>query len=168
MSDTVRTEKALALLEHPESYPGLPGHAGSRLLLRVWRYPSFTPYFAWAVIASRDVLFLRRVVWDQAARILPTPRTFGCEIPLQKGTFEPIMARLRTIQIPPFLPVPTIGLDGTSYGVEYGDFILSCKLTWWETPPVEWTPLQQWHTATTQLFESLLPTSTPAHERAEP
>ncbi len=148
-------------LEHPERYPGLAERKLPRVLLRIWCYPSFDPYRSWAAIQAREGLFLRRIVWDQGRTGRLKPTTYGSEVPLEHSVFDELVADLQAIELPPFLAVSTIGLDGTSYGVETGSYMLSARLAWWQTPPEAWEPLRNWHARASALFDSLLPTATP-------
>jgi hypothetical protein len=153
-------DRGRQILEHPELYPGLPQREYARVILRTWRYPSFEPYFSWAVVQAKGELFLRRVVWDQRRRDVPEPITFGSEVPLDSKEYSLLLDELQVIKVPPFLSVSTVGLDGTSYGVESGSYMLSARLAWWEAAPAAWAPLQQWHERAASAFESLLPLAT--------
>jgi hypothetical protein len=153
--------KASELLEHPEAYPGLVERKFARVRLRLWRYPSFEPLRSWAVLQAKKALFLRRIVWDQGRTEGLKPTTYGSEVPLEKPVLDMLLAELQAVELPPFLPVSSIGLDGTTYGVEAGSYMLSARLTWWEAPPKAWEPLRDWHMRTAALFDSLLPLATP-------
>jgi hypothetical protein len=166
MSTATQYECALALLEKPETYPGLAQRKHSLVLLRVFQYPSFQPCSSWAVVQVAKNLFLRRVTWDQRHPFTPEPVTYGAEVPLESSIFNALTTELRAIQLTPFVVVSTIGIDGTSYGVEVGGFGSSARLSWWETPPPNWAPLQQWHAHAVTQFEALLPASTPSVYRA--
>jgi hypothetical protein len=154
-----RSERAYALLDRPETYPGLAGRRGARRLLRLWRYPSFEPYCSWAVIEARSGLFLRRVVWDQRQEDpTPEPVTYGSEAVLRQEEFAEILAELAAISLAPFPTIRTLGLDGTGYGVEQGDLFRSVRLEWWDLHhPQDWAPLHQWHERTAARFDALLP-----------
>lgn len=152
--------KALALLEKPETYPGLAERSRSLVLLRIWRFPSFQPFSSWGVIQVKKDLFLRRITWNQRHSLGSEPVTYGSEVPLPQSEFNKILSDLRAIELAPFIAVATAGIDGTSYGIEVGGFGVSAKLNWWETPPVNWDPLHQWHANAIAHFEALLPAST--------
>jgi hypothetical protein len=77
----IQYERALALLEAPEKYPGLAPRKGTALL-RVWVYPSFRPCAAWSILESGKSFFVRRVVWDQVPTVDSQPITFGAESPV--------------------------------------------------------------------------------------
>jgi len=158
------SEQAHALLDRPETYPGLVGRKGARQVLRLWRYPSFEPYCSWAVIDIRSGLFLRRVVWDRHNRsATPQPVTYGCEAPLRQEWLAPVLADLAAISLAPFLMAGNLGLDGTSYGVERGGGFGSARLDWWDLRhPEDWAPLHQWHERMAARFDALLPTRSPA------
>lgn len=157
--------KALRVLESPESYPGLTKRSFARTLLRLWRYPSFEPYSSWALIEASSQMFLRRVTWDKS-KISVTPVTYGSEAPIEALAYEGLLSRLREIQLPPFIAVATLGIDGTSYGIEIGAFFgRSARLSWWETPPPEWAALGTWHSEAVEKFDGLLPARTPTIAR---
>jgi hypothetical protein len=162
MSTGHQYEKALRLLESPASYPGLAERARARVSLRIWRYPSFEPCSSWALVEASKSVFLRRVTWDQRHPLSTEPVTYGSEVPIKPHLYEPLLAQLRSIQLPPFIAVATLGIDGTSYGVEIGAFGLSARLSWWETPPREWAALHSWHADAVARFDALLPASTPS------
>jgi hypothetical protein len=153
-------EKALRLLESPASYAGLAERPYANVLLRIWRYPSFHPYSSRAIIEASKQMFLRRVTWDQSHTLSIEPVTFGSEVPVEVFHLEPLLAQLKSIRLPPFITVPTLGIDGTPYGIEVGSFTLSARLSWWETPPREWSELHTWHAQAIAGFEALLPAST--------
>lgn len=158
-------EKALRILESPASYPGLAKHSRAHVSLRVWQYPSFLPYSSWAIIEASKHLFLRRITWDQSQILSTGPVTFGSEVPIEPFHLEPLLAQLESIQIPPFISVATVGIDGTTYGIEVGSFRLSARVSWWETPPAEWAALHSWHAQAVAAFEAFLPASTPSLEK---
>ena len=152
-------KRAHALLDRPETYPGLAARGRGRRLLRLWRYPSFEPYCSWAVIEARSGLFLRRVVWDQR-RDDPTPEpvTYGSEALLRQEELAEVLAELAAIRLTPFPTIRILGLDGTGYGVEQGDSFGSARLEWWDLRhPEDWAPLHRWHERTAARFDALLP-----------
>jgi hypothetical protein len=159
-------DEAVRMLESPLGYPGLPDRSFARVLLRVWRYPSFQPYASWALIQARTEFFLRRITWDQRHPLADTPVTYGAEVEIDTSVHEPLLAGLRGIRLPPFIPASTVGIDGTTYGVEAGDYMRSARVAWWETPPAEWAGLGLWHAEAIARFEALLPASTPSVRRS--
>ena len=156
----IQYERALSLLAEPESYPLLPQRNFIRLL-RVWVYPTFAPCVAWSLAQAGGQFYIRRVVWDQVHTVDLEPNTFGTELPVPEETFRKLLAELRAMQLTPFTSTSSTGVDGTSYGVEVGTLEPSGRLSWWGKPPEAWASLQDWHTCATELFESLLPPSTP-------
>ncbi|WP_225766610.1 hypothetical protein [Inquilinus sp. Marseille-Q2685] len=150
---------ARALLDHPETYPGLIEHGSARQLLRLWRYPSFAPWCSWAVIEARSGLFLRRVVWDRHDRSgKPQPVTYGCEAPLRPEMLATVLGELAVIRLTPFPTVRILGLDGTGCGVEQGDLFGFARFEWWDVRhPEDWGPLHQWHERTAGRLDALLP-----------
>lgn len=155
----IQYERALALLEAPEKYPGLAPRKGTALL-RVWIYPSFKPCAAWSIVQSGNSYFVRRVVWDQVPTVDSEPITYGSESPVVKENFSGLLSELRAMQLSPFALASPVGIDGTTYGVEVGGFGKSGLMSWWGKPPVGWAPLQAWHARAIEQLESLLPSGT--------
>ena len=156
----VHHQQALDILSHPHNYPGLPEHR-QPAILRIWEYPSFAPYVSWAIFRSKKECAVRRITWAQSKTIAPQPVTYGAEAAIEESALNKLLNELAKIQLPPFLDVPTLGIDGASYGVEIGSFGASARLCWWNKLPQEWAALQQWHERAVQQFESLLPARTP-------
>ena len=169
MNNPDHLRPALSLLENPVAYPGLISRKWSKVLLRVWLYPSFKPYCSWAIIHAERELFLRRVVWDQVRPVGVSagavPYTYGSETLFERMAYDKLSSDLATIRLAPFHVDGQFGLDGTRYGIEITRSALSTKLSWWETPPASWADLRQWHQQTVELFESILPLSTAGLER---
>jgi hypothetical protein len=162
----IQYERALALLEAPATYPAL-AQRKSTTLLRVWAYPSFKPSASWSVIQEGKRFFIRRVVWDQVRTVDSEPVTYGAESPAEEESFRGLLSELRAMQFAPFALASTMGIDGTSYGVEVGGISPSGRMSWWGKPPTGWAPLQAWHARAIELFESLLPASTSELPRSE-
>ena len=110
---------------------------------------------------------MRRVEWDHAADYglgdaVPesAPTTFGADAPLHVAPVQELLDELAAISLPPFLPVATLGLDGASFAVLFGDAWRSACLSWWCDPPEEWQPLVRCYERAIALFERHLPAST--------
>jgi len=161
--------RAMVLLENPTKYPGLPAKKNALMRLRLWRYPSFQPSSSWAVLQVDEALFLRRITWDHRRPMtVPSnmataePVTYGCEAPIASAVFETVLHSFQAMKLPPFVPVSTCGIDGTSYGFEMSSFALSARFSWWESLPAAWSQLEEWHSSTIAQFEDLLPANTPS------
>jgi hypothetical protein len=163
-----RERRAVSLLEHPESYPGLAIRERARVKLRVWRYPSFEPFASWAVLQASGSLFVRRVLWDQAQMQLPEPVTYGSEAPCEEAVFGELIAKLASIALPPFVVTGGIGLDGTRCGVAVEDNMSSFCANWWEEHPHEWAPLREWHAKAVAALERVLPSPTVGAQHVVP
>jgi hypothetical protein len=153
-------QRARELLERPKLYQGLVPRGNASIPLRVWRYPSFTPWSSWAVLEDKKQLFLRRIEWDLRRTHIPPLNTYGCEAPLEQAAFDALMPELQAVELSPFIPTPGIGIDGVWYGIEAGSYMGSARLVWREKPPKSWEPLGVWHARVTAFFDSLLPQST--------
>jgi len=51
------------------------------------------------------------------------------------------LTRLCSLTLPLFVKSHSIGIDGVSYEVHYGDYMAGTKLIWWGDGPAEWLPL---------------------------
>ena len=101
------------------------------------------------------------MVFDQRSdKFTPEPVVFGAEVKIPKRDVARLLAELEAIEIPPFVPVSTFGIDGVSFGIEYGQRIASASISWWGDPPEPWKVLAFWHARTLEAFQDLLPAST--------
>ena len=169
MGKAAQEERATQLLENPLLYPGLPQKKRPRVLLRLWHYPAFEPHASWVIIEDDTKYFLRRVVWDQRVDIVsPEPQTYATEAPINKCVLDELMNKLQGIELPPFIPVDTVGIDGVRNGLEFGSYMASARLSWWCDPPPQWAPLQSWHNDAIDVLEQLLPSSAAYLHRDSP
>lgn len=115
------------LFERPERFPGLPPLCARDRLLRVWVCPSFTLWTSWSVYRSgaarqvRRVMLVPRALADGAA-------PWGADGFAPASEVEGLVAALEGIELAPFASVATLGVDGTTYGVERGDHC--CRRAW--------------------------------------
>jgi hypothetical protein len=156
-----RQESAERLLADPRSYPGLVSRSDAFIILRVWISPAFDPYCSWSVLMQKGKYFLRRVVWDQRKlEVTSEPATFAAEVALKEEDWKPLVTELEQIELPAFVPVNTIGIDGVTYGVEVGGFMTSASFRWWCDPPERWKGLSMWHRKAMHELQKQLPPST--------
>lgn len=166
-----RERKAIAFLEHPESYPGLAPWEESQTTVTFLRLPSFQPHSLWTLQHRENISQVRRIEWDhiadrELAGALPDsdPITFGADAQLPAADAQQVLDELASISLPPFLPLNTFGLDGVSFAIKFGDSWRSAHLHWWSDPPAEWQPLACCFDRAVALFDTHLPAST-AHDK---
>lgn len=160
-------EKALALLERPELYPGLERWPDHELIIRVWVYEALTYHSSWLLRKSADVFWIRRIQWEPGTTPgTDEPQTYGSEaiVPTEKATS--ILEPLDSFVVSPFLKPAHVGIDGTTFGVETRCYYLNAHLSWWSTPPESWHPVANWLEESVTYFDSLLPESTAAFPHA--
>lgn len=162
-----REIKALDLLRRPESYPGLAAWREHDTRVSFVRLPSFQPYSVWTLQHRNKVCQVRRIEWDhvadkQAVDAVPesAPTTYGADAQLPVSAVQELLDEMARISLPPFLPVATLGIDGVSFAIYFGDFWRSACLSWWGEPPGEWQPLARCYERAVALFERHLPLST--------
>ena len=162
-----RELRAVEWLQHPETYPGLAPWCENDTRVRFVRLPSFEPYSVWVLQRRDNIAQVRRVEWDHLADAplrdaFPdaAPTTFAADAQLPVALADELLSELAAIHLPPFLPVSTLGLDGTSYAIEFGSSWRSAALSWWCEPPEEWQTLASFHERALALFERFLPVST--------
>jgi hypothetical protein len=157
--------RAIERLQHPESYPGLIEWPEREIILRLIRIPSFEPYSVWVLRRTGGSSWVRRIIWDRLTQppfqAADGPMTYGTDGVIAETQVERLLDELHHLSLPPFpAPAKIIGLDGVSYGVEFGDHYCSTRLSWWSHYPEEWQPLVDWYDRAITLFEECLPHST--------
>jgi hypothetical protein len=155
------------VLKHP---PGGPKRHNA--LLRIWRYPSFTPYTSWTVYRSIDRdkldLFIRELIWDRPkdagrfsnplegiateAMFRPIPTITQRSVQTESIQAFECIESLQRILLPPFHLDGCLGVDGEGFGVETFNFANSSKLRWWSNPPQEWYEISKWHESASAIF----------------
>jgi len=80
-------------------------------------------------------------------------------IELSSDLVDSFLDRFRSITLPAFVDLKSIGCDGTSYEFCFGRYFLSARYHWWETPPDEWKPLSE---AVSEILKYLESKSTKA------
>jgi hypothetical protein len=149
--------KICSVLEAPLEYGGLPKRKEAKLRLRVWTYPAFDPYRAWAIYVAQDGCWLRRLTWRYDPQALGLGHFYGCETALDAAFLEGRIAALKAICLSPFDSLDHIGLDGVSCGVELSGFLDKAHVRWWCDGPPSFAPLVRWHEETCEALEALLP-----------
>jgi hypothetical protein len=143
------------LFERPERFPGLPPLRAHERLLRVWVCPSFTPWTSWSVYRSGAARQVRRVMLVPGA--LEGVAPWGADGFAPASEVDAVVAALEAMELAPFVSVATLGIDGTTYGVERGGHWLSARLAWWERPPTAWAPLAAWHERARAFLDQHVP-----------
>ena len=158
--------KAIELLQDVGQYPGLQPWKEHDVRFRLIRLPSYEAYSVWALHQSDGIYRVRRLEWDRlldAQKPASAPTLFGADAELPRKSVQQLLIELSLIALPPFLPVSTIGLDGISHAVEFGDCWRSASLAWWGKPPRQWRALAEWYGQAVKLFEQFLPVSEARH-----
>lgn len=152
--------RALWALEHPGQVE--PREAVDRLqqMLRLWQYPAFDQYRAWAVfIPRREALvdetrvLVREVIWDrlhdlqrfanplewlrQGFRAPPLLHVRDAEVAYSRVSLLLDDLARQPVQVAGMQTL--IGLDGETFGFEYcASFLIRARLEWWCDGPAEW------------------------------
>jgi len=139
----MKKQKALDLLFHPESYPGMSIRAVSEIELLLWRNNSLGEYTAWALIQSGKDCLVRRIIWNQRSTYnLNEPEIYCADAITSIEEFNRILGTLHdslnnvTVNAP-----PTITVDGVWSGVLYQ----KRRIEWWGQPEDNLDELSQWH-----------------------
>jgi hypothetical protein len=161
--------EALALdrMKNAEKYPGLVAWDSHTIHVRLLSLPSFHPYTTWLVRRHDEYCEVRRVIWDRLVDIrelLPgdrdEPTMFGADAVIPKDEAKPLLDELSQMTVPPFMSVPVMGIDGTTYSISSGDYWTSATLTWWCDPPPPWRDVAAWFHRATEIFDRYLPART--------
>ncbi len=162
-----RELRAVELLRHPESYPGLAPWSELDTLVSFIRLPSFHPYSVWTFQRCGEDWRVRRIEWDHVADhrdadSVPesAPTTYGADAQLPASDSQQLLDNLTAIRLPPLNKRGAWGIDGVSYSVVFGNAWASACLSWWVEPPEGWQPLAQCYERAIDLFEHHLPVST--------
>ena len=148
-------------LERPLIYPGLPPRDRFRQMLRLWQEPSFEPTVSWAIIECKDEWFVRRIAhFRNHAFGVTFHDTFGAEANLPASVGKSLVEQLQEIRVAPFRRVAHFGIDGTVFGIQSGDFLQHCRLSWWNKAPEDRRDLQSWHDKAIGVLEQHLPART--------
>ena len=155
--------EARQLLEEPQHYAGFAVRKTAKPVLRLWRYPSFDPMASWALVRDEDAHVVRRVVCSPVSEAIAGTDsfelrydTFGTEAVLPAETVDALVSKLTGIVLPPFVRRHRAGLDGCSYGVQWGDPQEEVRLTWWRQSPSDWAEFRHWYAHAVITFENHL------------
>ncbi|MEJ2610178.1 MAG: hypothetical protein P8179_08840 [Candidatus Thiodiazotropha sp.] len=154
---------AVARLENPEEYEGLPDLESKHRRIRIWRYPSFETISSWTVFGLGKELVLRRLEWDRFTEFpsqTELHELYACEAKIDEAQFESIMSDLSKIEFRPLIEDQAIMCDGTEYGIEVGHGAYSRNISWHSGPPDGWEKLSEWHEQTIIKLDRNLPEST--------
>lgn len=123
-----KEDKALNLLFHSETYPGMIKKEASDIKLILWRNDTLDEYITWSFIESDKCCTVRRVIWKQrVAYNLNDPETFCADAIISKNI---------SIQLSnSFLKLmdDNIGVSKSEIfidGIEYGIILNDKKLNW--------------------------------------
>lgn len=127
-------------------------------ILRLWIYPSFSPYKVWIFYEpdfrtiQPENLIVRQIIWERDAdgQRLNNPlegleKGFHTEPKLEiesteikKEIFTKIFSELQQIHFPAFANYrKSVGIDGIRYGIETFDFTHKTNISWWSIYPEE-------------------------------
>lgn len=170
----VLESKAMRLLENPDLLPKDALLKFYKPILRLWIYPSFSPYKVWIFCEpdfrtiKPDNLIIREIIWDrnEDSRRFTNPleglkKGFHTEpelltksVEIEKQVFDKIFNELKQIPFPAFANYnKTIGIDGVRYGVETFDTTHRTNISWWSHYPEEWQGLIEWFEKTTNFLQ---------------
>lgn len=160
-----REDSAVEVLLNPERFPSLHKRTDFHRQLCVWRLPSFEPHSSWSLfVADRSKDYVVRRLEHDPRRGLPSnridPHIFGAEAPVREAAGLKIIATFEGLSVPPFRRPGWVGLDGTYFGVHFGNNWQGTRINWWSRPSEDWSPLIATFNALIQQFEEILPAST--------
>jgi hypothetical protein len=165
--------KAMQMLEKPRLLPKDAILKFYEPILRLWIYPSFSPYKVWIfyepnfrTIALSN-LIIREITWDRGKDYerLTNPLTglkkgFDTEprfefksFEIEKETFDRFFSELKQIEFSAFANYKMIGIDGVTSGIETIGFICNTRISWWSNYPKEWKNLVGWFENTTDFLQ---------------
>ena len=169
--------RAFWALEHPAQLEPCGVVDKLRMMLRLWRYPAFEQYRAWAIFApgrgtlsaETDVL-VREVVWDSPHDLSrfanplewlkqgyrTPPSVYVRDAKIAYSQISALLENLARLPVPIAGVQTLIGIDGEGCGFEYcASFLIRARLEWWCDGPAEWRTFIDCVTRLRVLLQSL-------------
>ncbi|MBO9880719.1 hypothetical protein [Xanthomonas sp. D-109] len=165
MIRTNREDVALEILKKPECFKSLPQRTEFERKLCLWRAPSFSTHSSWSIFQPpRSTNYIVRRLEHNPHRGLPIniddPHIFGAEALVCPELVAQTITSFETLVLPMFRKPQGVGIDGTGYGVIFGNLWQGTNVNWWGENPAGWSPLAILFQQTIELLDSFLPTST--------
>lgn len=125
------------------------------VMLHLWMLPAFsdaislTVYYKHGIHMVKrtnpeSIPFVKEVRWVKSSKDIGKHHTTR-EAALSQVIFLGLLQQGSQIQIPIINTPFSLGLDGTSFGLEMpGHGFGSYRLTWWSNGPEVWKPLTTW------------------------
>lgn len=145
-----------------------PPASGLSVSIQLLAYPSFGSYRSWTIFAdrNRERIMARQITWDMLGDLerftnpleglkqgwQDEPAIAQIEQNVSAKELTPRLDALSRIKLP-LNHKPTIGIDGTTYGLQMPGYGSSIHLTWWVKGPDAWHELTTW-AADTRAFLS--------------
>jgi hypothetical protein len=160
-----REEVALDILKNPERFASLPKRTDFERQLCLWRAPSFSTHSSWSIFLSRGATeFIARRLEHEPRHGLPAnaedPHIYGAETMLHPDVAAKTIAAFESLVLPIFRRPQFLGVDGTSYGIIFGNHWQGTSVNWWGETPLDWSPLVILFDQTVEQLDGLLPAST--------
>jgi hypothetical protein len=123
-----KEEKALNLLFHSETYPGMVRKEASDIKLILWRNNTLGEYITWSFIETNECCILRRVIWKQRAEYnLNEPETFCADAIISKNMFTLLSDSFLKLN---YDNIKVVGSKISIDGIEYGIIVQDKKFKW--------------------------------------
>lgn len=115
--------RALHLLFHSETYPGLVKRKKTDVKFILWRNDTLGDYSSWTFFEVDGLCYVRQIVWKQHSTYkLQEPDTYGSESIISK---EHLNSILQTISNMTGIK-RQLSIDGIGFGIIYQDQCLEC------------------------------------------
>jgi len=89
------------------------------------------------------------------ARLEPT--LSHTKIPVSHDYVSALLERASNLAVQVRVPVPSLGLDGTSYELAVGDYWAVARFHWWESPPNGWRSVRDLWVAIKAFMDLVAP-----------
>ena len=145
-----------------------PVLAGLRPLLRLWRYPAFSPYQSWFLLtpepgapASKRPALLR-LAWDRTSDLALLPVRLDPVIAARFAEIDDVRVKAlleagTAIAFPAFQLASSFGVDGETWGLEMDNYFFGgARLTWWCDGPPSWRPFTTWARQLAELLDQVV------------
>jgi len=162
--------RALHLLENTDQLAPRDPVRALHPLLRLWVYPSYEAYLSWTVFrslpnAEPETIIARIAAWDRpydARRMrepIETPQINDPTFVVRDHILPPEAATALNLERKFAVTLATardsVGLDGTSSGLQTYGFMGGVRLSWWQNGPPEWREIITWTAEIRQYLTDL-------------
>jgi hypothetical protein len=151
---TLREQRALNLLFHPELYPGMPKRESSKIKIFLWENNSLGEYTTWTIFDDEGRNFIRKVRWEQRAMYrLENPETYCSETVITQEVVDKIISSFLKIKIE--MRDENVKYNLCIDGVKRGVIFQGYEVEWDSSSAQEVNAIGNWYNEVMTVFASI-------------